>query len=485
MQTLTDEQKAPLDYLKENNSKHIVLVDAKAGTGKSHTSRNAVTYLNPKTTLYTAFNKAIVQEGKELFESNVECRTLHSLALSKVRPKLPIEDFTYTCIKEDLSYYDKGLLIKAVDTFYRSASLDAEEYLSNYFKTIVKNFTFLTDVKQDEYVNRMVNLSVAYIDKMIHDEINPTFNYLLKWFHFMLDNGDIDVKYDLVIFDEIQDSTAVALEIFKLIKAKWKLGLGDQNQAIYQFMNLVNGFEILSNTKTFPLTQTFRCSKEIATLVENFGKKYLNDGFHFVGIEHPMKDGKELYISATNASIIETIEQLHREGKNYTLTRNLKEIFAAPLAVLTASKGKTVLHKKYKFLEKEYKNFRKSKYDSFFKYLSEEVVEEEIQATVKLLLQFASKQLNLYDVMNEAKRVKPTPTRIVGTAHSLKGLGAETVYINDDLNSAVTKVLTEGTYTEEDKTVLRLYYVACTRARCNLYNAEHLGNLNITLEESD
>jgi Cdc6-like AAA superfamily ATPase len=89
----------------------ILLVDSAAGTGKTSTALAVVDALKPKKALYTAFNKAIIVEGSEKFTKNVECKTLHALALSYVRPKMKIEKFTYLCIKENLSYPDKKAVI--------------------------------------------------------------------------------------------------------------------------------------------------------------------------------------------------------------------------------------------------------------------------------------------------------------------------------------------------------------------------------------
>jgi len=481
MESLTLEQQAIPEYLKNNDG--ILLVDAKAGVGKSHTAYKTVEYLNPNKVLYTAFNKAIIQEGKELFPSNVECRTLHSLALAAVKPKLPIEDFTYTCIKEDISYFYKGIIINAIDEFYRSSSTNAFEFVSNYIKNKLANNEFLKEENERKKIEFLLtSIANNYIDKMINDEINPTFNYLLKWMHVLLVDGELNLEYDLVIFDEIQDSTGVALEIFQLLSAPKKLGLGDQHQSIYLFMNLVNGFEVIKDVPILPITKTFRCSTQIAKEVQHFGKQYLDKHFHFEGIDNPAHDGKTAYITATNASIIGIINNLHREGKGYILTRPIKEIFAAPLAVLTASKGKAVYHKKYKFLENEYKQFRKSQYTSFFKYLSVEVAEEEIKSTVKLLQQFNQKRINIFDVMNEAKVAKRDPRITVGTGFSLKGLGFETVHIHQDLNNSLIRIIEQGgIQSKEDLVAFKLYYVSCTRARCNLYNAELLKTINITL----
>lgn len=421
MDTLTDEQRL---ILKTAETEPMLLISAKAGTGKSFTAFKLVEHLKPKKALYTAFNKAIIEEGKETLEPlGVECRTFHALAYNKVKPKKKIESFTYTCIKENLSYRYKKLVIDAMDEFYRSASLDMSDFIHSYIEDELKKDANLTrfPAKFNKMLFTVATITLNYIDKMIEQTIPPTFNFLLKWFHSLLADGDIELKYDLVLIDELQDTTGVALEIFKLITADKKVGLGDPDQRIYLFMNLVNGFELLNDATILELSHTFRCSEEIASNIANFGKQYLSKDFHFVGSKHPMKDGKVAFISATNAAIVRQINDLHREGKGYILTRPIKEIFAAPLAVVTAGAGKSVYHKKYKFLEDEYRNYRKSQHSSFLRYLSAEVQEEEILNTVKLLMKFNTERINIFDVMNEAKAAKRDPRITCGTAFSLKG----------------------------------------------------------------
>jgi hypothetical protein len=245
-------------------------------------------------------------------------------------------------------------------------------------------------------------------------------------------------------------------------------------------MNLVNGFDILADDAvTLPLTKSFRCSSEIANKVELYGKKYLSSSFAFKGTSEPETDGKTIYITATNAMIIDRIVKLHEQNKGYVLTRPLKDIFACPLAVVTANAGKKVLHKQYKYLDKEYTNYTMSNYKSFYEYLIKEVDDDELTNSIKLLRNLGNKGVNIFDVLAKAKTIKKDPNVIVGTYFSLKGLGAETVHIEDDLNTAIKKAIDtlkdpELELTENMETTLKGYYVACTRARCNLHNAIYL-----------
>ena len=223
-----------------------------------------------------------------------------------------------------------------------------------------------------------------------------------------------------------------------------------------------------------PLTKSFRCSTEIANAVEVFGKENLDPEFSFQGIDNPIDDGLTAYITSTNAGIIRKINELHNENQGYILTRPIKDIFACPLALVTAASGKQVYHKQYRFLEKEYKNYKRSGKPGYYQYLLKNVADEEIHNAIKLLLAFKTQSINIFDVMSKAKTIKKDKKVTVGTGFSLKGMGYTTVYIENDLNRAVAKVLETGCNDQNDLTTLRLFYVACTRARKNLYNAKHL-----------
>jgi len=456
MKQTEEQQRIVSTIVKQRNGK-IVLVDAGAGTGKSSTGLAIVDEIKPPKALYTAFNKAIVEEGREKFTSNVECKTYHALALSYVRPKLKIEYFSYLCIKEKLGYIEKAAIINVMDAFFRSSSTNMYDYFKEY----------LDDEKLEA-------IAANYVEGMVNDTVAPTFNFLLKMFHLMLLEGQVDPGYDMVIVDEIQDSTAVALEIFKLLKAPYKIGLGDQDQAIYLFMDLVNGFEVLEDTVILPLLKSFRCSTELAEHVQNFGSDYIRKDFVFKGTDSPIEDGLTAYITATNAGIISRINELHKSNQGYILTRAIKDIFACPLALVTAASGKEVYHKKYKFLEKEYRKYTLSGAKGFYSYLSKHVQDEEIQNAIKLLLNFKSKGVNIFDVMAKAKSIKKDRKVTVGTAFSLKGLGYSTVYVESDLNTMVGNILETGVETQEDLVVMKLYYVACTRCRKHLNGALHL-----------
>jgi len=459
----TPEQHDVLDHIVEHDG--ILLVSAGAGTGKSFLGRQVAEALQPRTALYTAFNKGIVTEGITRFQGlNVMCKTWHALAYSYVKPTQDIQDISYTCIKENISYRQKFLIIEAINNFFVSASTDMFEFMEEAFPEDSSGPGKFSSAE----------LAIKYIEMMIAGELNPTFNFLLKYFHLMLVEGTVKCSYDLVILDEINDTTAVTLEIFKLIDAPKKLGLGEPHQAIYDFLKLANGFEVLSDAPVKRLTQSFRCSTQIAKRIEGFMKKEAEPDFDFKGTDEPVKNGKFLYCTLTNAEIIRAINDRLVARKGFNLLRKVSEIFAYPMAITTASQGKQVYQKVYKFLEDEYKEYVQDhpKGQSFMAYLLEHVDDQNTKSAVALLLSLKRQNINLFKLYADAKEAPVDLNYTIATVFTSKGLEYETVWIADDLNSRIKSIRDNGgVQTHDDLVAYRCYYVAASRCGKDLRNA--------------
>lgn len=459
----------------------IIAVEAVAGSGKTSTAKAVIETYKPKQGFYTAFNKAIVTDSANKFGSLIDCKTIHSLAYRYIKPKKPIEELTVLNIKEDLDYETKTTIINLLDSFFRSSYTDIYQFVVN-------------NTDSDECVIR--NLVPLYAELMLEGKIPPTFNFLLKCLHLQLLAGNITINKDLLIFDEMQDTTGVMLEIFKLINADRKLILGDKFQNIYSFMNTVNAFNKLKDLYTLRLTKSFRCNEKIASLVDSFGKKYFDSNFIYTGNPEVQDDNGIVYLARSNAGLIDRIYELLKTNQSFSLNRDSASIFALPIALVNANAGRPVYDKRYKFLEKEYNifNTKRSYYKTFFSYLESNLDDPIINNTAKLINKFHCKGVNVFDIRLKVQNMKPNKDIVLSTVHTFKGLEKGTAYIEEDLNQTLRKVNytinelcmydylynsnnkeTYSVLSTEDKEVLNLYYVALSRAKVKILNSIYKG----------
>ena len=258
-------------------------------------------------------------------------------------------------------------------------------------------------------------------------------------------------------------------------------------------MNTVNAFDELNDLNLIRLTKSFRCNPYVADIVEQFGTSYLEDDFMFKGNEDMNNAPKSIaYISRTNAALIERMHELLNKGVTFSLTRHVNDIFALPIAVANAACGNVVYDKKYKYLETEYRKYSSSPktFKSFYEHLIYTVDDVSITNTIKTLMSFANKRINIFKLKESVKNIRSNPNVILTTAHAFKGLEADMVYIENDLNSSVNKTIqtikdnitmfdneftTDDFLTSSQKEDLNTYYVALSRARSGITNVNYIG----------
>ena len=465
---LTDEQQLVVDTVCSSNDNRIIAVNSIAGSGKTSTGDAIIRAVQPKNGFYTAFNKAIVTNSAARFGNLVKCKTVHALAWQYIRPS-SIEEFTPNSIIENISYEDKLTVINILDGFYRSAFTNVEEYVD------------LTT--EDEVIKDLV---INYAMMMLEGKIPVTFNYLLKCLHLLLLNKEIEIDFDLFILDEAQDTTAVTLEIFKLINSNRKIIFGDKFQNIYTFMDTVNAFEELDDLNLLRLTKSFRCNPFVAETVEHFGRQYLEDNFQFKGNPDIIQEygASTAYLSRTNASVIERMYTLMTLGFKFHSVRNIDELFALPLVIDTLMQYRVLTDPRYKFLEKEFYKFLSSNcYGDFTDYLQLNMGSPAIVSACNTVNKFKKLKIDIKYLKERIKACNTDKRLIVTTAHAYKGLEADTVIIENDLNNSVNNAIISYNDAKENfaidlprevKEDLNTYYVALSRAKTVLNNVHYI-----------
>jgi superfamily I DNA/RNA helicase len=376
-----------------------------------------------------------------------------------------IDFFTARNIKERLPYAKKLDVVAVMEEFFNSSEISLSFF--------------------DQYDPDIATTAKKYINLMVDAKIPCTFGFLLKYFHLQLQSGAIvPPTYDLLMLDEAGDTTGVILEVFKLMPATKKVMVGDPQQNIYSFMHTINGFEALYDEgKLLPLSKSFRVSEEIAEQVEHFCHAYLDTNMVFKGSPQLKKSETFAYISRTNSMLIERMIKLNKKNEQYCLTRDAKEIFSLILTLINLKRDSVIYDRRYKFLVDELIEYEESpehqrNYDSFRSFLMSNYGEEpSIKQACNILNKYSIS--TIYDTYNRAKSMPKRAAITLTTAHSSKGCEYDEVYIEEDLNTVIAKCNEATILTNEIQTEYRLYYVACTRARLKLHNADML-NLNNT-----
>lgn len=285
------------------------------------------------------------------------------------------------------------------------------------------------------------------------------------------------------------DVNSVTLEIFKLLPATRKVMVGDIFQNIFNFNQTINGFAALKHTGTLlPMTQSFRVSDVIATKIEKFCQKYLDPNMHFKGI--PITDktiNSRLYIARTNASLINKMMELNRLKIPYGLVRKAKQIFNLHLTLISLKRGGFVAAPELKYLQDDVDTFYKDKelqleYKTHLNYIREiHSYDSGLVNTINSIYKYG--QATIISTYEEArKHEKLNQSYMLGTSHAVKGLEADYVELADDMNLSILDItealaadkLKLEDLTQEQISELNLYYVACSRARKELVNAQHL-----------
>ena len=433
--------------------------------------------LNPKKALYLAYNKAIAEEATKKFKgTTVTCSTIHSLAYNAVVQQygLRIGHFGVRNLDESLSYQIRKKIVDYIEDFCLSEYTDPTLYLKTKYVTPIVGNTFIDT-----------------IDAMATGNIACSHSFYLKLYHVLLSEGKIPIpEYDLIMVDEFGDITGLTLAIFKLLKAPKKIAVGDPLQNIYSFNKTINGFEALkSEGVNCNLTNSFRVEKSIAKRIEAFIQKEITKDFVFTGREYTDFSVKtKAYISRTNAGLIDKMLSLKDSNVCFHTTRKIEQILHYPLILIDLLENKPIKDSHYKYLVSQRTKFYKTpillkKYTNLFEYLlTINRDDTDFCTTLKMVKKRGNKTLK--DLTEYAKNCRNSPCNYtLTTVHSSKGLQFDEVEIAEDLNTriATTKVQLMKAKMSKDTSRInalmeefRLYYVAVSRTKVRLINAQWL-----------
>lgn len=383
---------------------------------------------------------------------------------------------------------------------------DIPKTIKQPFGKTTEAFTIITEFCNDQetdfkkYASKhkidleLVPFITKLLGAMYMGDMYCTHEIYLKCFHIALVHGEIDLEpVDILAIDEVQDLSPIMLDLIKLYPAKVKVLVGDPYQSIFSFLGCTNAFHHFPDAIKLHLSQSFRCSTELAFKVQDFVHKTFDDTFVFNGYDYPSITIKtKAYLTRTNNELITKMIELNKLKIPYKLSTKAKlnQMFEWPLALLRIKPGNIETNPKFTRLQHVVNIWGASpqlqKQFTKFQYILREFEENlDIVNAIKLIANPAFTPEDLIYAFKHAKLHQTTSAPLsLLTVHTSKGSTFDEVELAPDMNTSIEKVITriqqysQTPYpyipTNEEIEGLYLYYVAVTRARYTVINAKYL-----------
>ena len=419
------------------------LVVAGAGSGKTFTIVNKIKFLldnniyKENELLIISFTNESVNDLKRKIDYNLDIMTFHKLAINLINnPNMKISNEYYLkfIINEYFNYYGKynkkqNKLIKRI---LQEMDIDNLKKLIftfiNLYKSNYNDINYLLNLYQkSHFINKIYFKIILEIYHIYNQELKASnlydFNDMIKIATNNINNNLIKTNYKYIIIDEFQDTS---LNRFKLINAIIKQNnakifvVGDDYQSIYRFSG---------------------CNLDIFL---NFNK--LVNNLNIINLDYNYRNPKEI-IDVANSFIMKNKNQIKKE------TICLKNI-NKPIKICFYKNKRTAIEKILKYIDTKY-----------------------------LILGRNNKDKDLFNVQD-----KPFLT-----IHKSKGLEEDNIILinltnnNNSLPSkiknhkVINKIIKTDYYPYEEER--RLFYVALTRTRNNIYLLVPKSNYSIFIKE--
>ena len=290
------------------------------------------------------------------------------------------------------------------------------------------------------------------------------FSDMLNSVYEYLKNNPDDLKqvqkyFDYIVADEVQDFTPIMMSLLQLFVSDGTplLCIGDEDQGIYNFRgadiyNTLDFESKFNDGKVYSLSQNRRCAANILELA----KKVIS--------ENDLRFDKQL-LGIRPGGLVQYVSYNTVAGENIQVLDQLKKMSTDELYETTLLSMICKYH--WNFIRKSRENL--------------EVYDDYIESKVKTIFDVDYLYKEVYNRFSQRKDIcrRNQEGRVgvtLSTFHSLKGLEYKNVIIMDMDDSIFPKfsMLENRDYTEMQKKALkecetRLYYVAVTRAKDNLY----------------
>ena len=455
---LTEEQNFAVDCITALDD---TTIQAPAGSGKTFLLKAGASELKKikRKGAYIAFNKAIAEEAKATFPSNVECRTAHSLAYAKEGYKYKNRFRNITGGK--LAYMmdigstrmyptkaTKGyLILDTIRKFCYSQDKEIGTQHMPYIPELVKDKETITywyndiPVQAEKVWNRMIDTDGDM--PVTHDM------YLKLWAL-----NDPKIQKDFILFDEAQDANPVMLGIVNSQGNSQKIWVGDRHQQIYQWRGATNAMDMMTNATRASLSRSFRFGPAIAHVANEILQNYTQEAEQpIMIIGNPERESKveeikgcpDAIICRTNAGVITNVFKYLDKGFKVYIQGGANQLMSLLLGARDLQSGKsTVVPELALFADwAEVLEFAETENGA------------QIKALIRLIDTYGIDEL--LALLRQTERSQLAANVTITTGHKAKGLEWSKVKLADDfLYPSDERELSPGE--------INILYVSATRA---------------------
>ncbi|QQE91127.1 3'-5' exonuclease [Azotobacter chroococcum] len=451
----TAEQLPVIQY--EGN--HLV-VKAYAGCGKTTTLVAYAEHHSPLRMLYLAYNRAIRDEGATKFPRNVVCKTSHQLAWSgfdqQYQHKLGNVRLTDAAGLLETRHWGSVRDALAVLTAYLS-SADREIGLAHALAGL-DGESFATG--GDAHIERTIGSAQRLWEAMIDPQHSFPCQHDAYLKLFQLSRPTL--PYDVILFDEAQDSNPVAEQSAR------KIFVGDKWQQIYRWHGAENALDrqIEEGADALYLTNSFRFGPMIAGVANAIlalqGETRPLVGFgprDRVSTRLPFGCERYTVLNRTVVGVILTAIGAVSQGKVVHWNGGIDAYQLSDLEDVHHLREEQVERIRNKRMLAQFKTF------ADFNEAAEESKDPEMLRTVRILKDHHDIP-RLIAALRRHSTDDPDEADItVSTVHRAKGLEWDIVVLEEDFPDIFDD---EKISPEQRVDELNLLYVATTRARVHL-----------------
>jgi hypothetical protein len=480
----TQEQQDGIDAFKGGSN---ITLEAGAGTGKTTECVLMSKTARPtQTGIYLAFNRAIANEGKAKFSSNVECRTIHSFAFKS--HGLPYKQAAHVLGIREVFHLAKGMVLQpsalasmAIGTVVNYCHSDDDDL--NIFHVPYRNGMEHADEATKAALRAFVlDFAIKAWDELqgIRGKLKFTPDHFLKM--WALDRPDFEETHgaDFIFLDEAQDTNPVTNKVF-LDQSIQKIAVGDRSQAIYGWRGAKG--DVMDTFKAdhhLFLTQSFRFGPAVA----HEANKWLSlidaplrlTGFDQIDSRLAHIDNPDAILCRTNAGVIAEAIQAIDAGIKVAVVNGTDEIKRMAEAAQELQHGKGCSHPELAAFQS---------WSDVQTYVNEENVTD-LRVFVNLIDNYGAEEV--IRIAQQAAGNEKYADLILSTAHKAKGREWGKVKVGSDFQAPKDDAEDEG---EISKDEAMLSYVTVTRAQRELdrgplewIDRKTLGNVhNLPVEE--